>query len=153
MGRTACTEPQCLYKGSLYLFLSYIMHVVIRLTAKLYKMCSIAWHVQISAQGEQEVAVHLSELGCTLDWKSQWQEVLKQISMGIQTSSTRMPRKVFHVRDFPTFSTVQHRTCRGAHGRIAHCAYCWSQSIRWDSLLWDVTSSGLVEIYPHPGGT
>ena len=22
MGRTACTEPQCLYKGALYLFIS-----------------------------------------------------------------------------------------------------------------------------------
>jgi len=24
MGRTACTEPQCLYKGALYLYLTYI---------------------------------------------------------------------------------------------------------------------------------
>ena len=25
MGRTACTEPQCLYKGALYLFIQYIL--------------------------------------------------------------------------------------------------------------------------------
>jgi len=25
MGRTACTEPQCLYKGALYLFTSILM--------------------------------------------------------------------------------------------------------------------------------
>ena len=24
MGRTACTEPQCLYKGAIYLFLTFI---------------------------------------------------------------------------------------------------------------------------------
>jgi len=26
MGRTACTEPQCLYKGDLYLYLYYSLH-------------------------------------------------------------------------------------------------------------------------------
>ena len=26
MGRTACTEPQCLYKGDLYLF-SFTLHI------------------------------------------------------------------------------------------------------------------------------
>ena len=29
MGRTACTEPQCLYKGALYLYLMYIHTYVI----------------------------------------------------------------------------------------------------------------------------
>ena len=27
MGRTACTEPQCLYKGDLYLFILLLCHV------------------------------------------------------------------------------------------------------------------------------
>ena len=27
MGRTACTEPQCLYKAALYLYLYHILHV------------------------------------------------------------------------------------------------------------------------------
>ena len=29
MGRTACTEPQCLYKGALYLYL-YYRHAVLQ---------------------------------------------------------------------------------------------------------------------------
>ena len=27
MGRTACTEPQCLYKGALYILTVYDLHV------------------------------------------------------------------------------------------------------------------------------
>ena len=26
MGRTACTEPQCLYKGALYFYLTYVVY-------------------------------------------------------------------------------------------------------------------------------
>jgi hypothetical protein len=26
MGRTACTEPQCLYKGALYLYITFVLH-------------------------------------------------------------------------------------------------------------------------------
>jgi hypothetical protein len=29
MGRTACTEPQCLYKGDLYLYLFYCVYATV----------------------------------------------------------------------------------------------------------------------------
>jgi hypothetical protein len=35
MGRTACTEPQCLYKGELYLFIVYIVTTDIKGTANI----------------------------------------------------------------------------------------------------------------------
>ena len=35
MGRTACTEPQCLYKGALYLYL-YLLVVLVN-SMKIYK--------------------------------------------------------------------------------------------------------------------
>jgi hypothetical protein len=34
MGRTACTEPQCLYKGDLYLYLFYKICTYIKLALK-----------------------------------------------------------------------------------------------------------------------
>ena len=35
MGRTACTEPQCLYKGDLYLLYSKNTHFIINYVLKL----------------------------------------------------------------------------------------------------------------------
>jgi len=40
MGRTACTEPQCLYKGALYLYLQYWLLIVIKPKAEVgYFLC------------------------------------------------------------------------------------------------------------------
>jgi len=43
MGRTACTEPQCLYKGDLYLFTIY--HSRKKLIKILYRM---AWRSRVA---------------------------------------------------------------------------------------------------------
>ena len=42
MGRTACTEPQCLYKGTLYLYLYLNMDLVtfrVEVLQKLRRFC------------------------------------------------------------------------------------------------------------------
>ena len=39
MGRTACTEPQCLYKGALYLEVSYCGRFFIKACVDCEKLC------------------------------------------------------------------------------------------------------------------
>jgi len=48
MGRTACTEPQCLYKGTLYLYL-YIQYTALLITASIPPLLpadtrNASWH-------------------------------------------------------------------------------------------------------------
>ena len=47
MGRTACTEPQCLYNGALYLTSPYTKNVEFPVTAKVIKA---AFSILVSSQ-------------------------------------------------------------------------------------------------------
>jgi hypothetical protein len=50
MGRTACTEPQCLYKGALYLYLS---SVGLDLVKKIKRTCRCQLSDSICSAGDQ----------------------------------------------------------------------------------------------------
>jgi len=41
MGRTACTEPQCLYKGDLYLFTLYSNIIILWEYCRIYAVCRL----------------------------------------------------------------------------------------------------------------
>jgi len=47
MGRTACTEPQCLYKGDLYLFYLFLAHVIL----------FIGFYLSMSVAGVKDVCI------------------------------------------------------------------------------------------------
>jgi len=44
MGRTACTEPQCLYKGALYLYLLHFIPILISLNNFMVTQNSMRMH-------------------------------------------------------------------------------------------------------------
>jgi len=63
MGHTACTEPQCLYKGDLYLYLldqnyvlnyNYSNYLKCGLIANVFSHKCFTFHVNIDIQGEHK---------------------------------------------------------------------------------------------------
>jgi hypothetical protein len=60
MDRTACTEPQCLYKGALYLYLLYVICALVYNNFYTNLMCFL---IQISLESLAETEFNKNFLG------------------------------------------------------------------------------------------
>jgi len=62
MGRTACTEPQCLYKGALYFTLVHLVGFIVRICHVARSHERQSQDCGLAAQGSHDPAVSTVEL-------------------------------------------------------------------------------------------